>query len=265
MQHTEHAAPFDARPIAPADPAGRQAATLRRIAQMVLLLVATVIVSSAWLRHSADPRRCTPAPACAAAGDGVQAARLLHRASAGLVLVAVAVLVLGTAQPRRRGAGTARALLGVTLALAALGLVAAGSRAPAVVLGNLGGGFTLLALAARWPPAPGQRGAPLGWPAWATLALLAAVAATGAWPRPTAALATLHQALALAAVLAVAALAARAWRTRRPASVALLLLAALVSALGFGSLGAPDAVSFAAVLAHNLGAALLLAVVSRLA
>ena len=264
MQPIEHAAPLEARPTAPADPADRQAATLRRIAQMVLLLVATVIVSSAWLRHSADARRCAPAPACAAAGDGVQAA-LLHRASAGLVLVAVAVLVLGTAQPRRRGAGTARALLGVTLALAALGLVAAGSRAPAVVLGNLGGGFTLLALAARWPPAPGQRGAPLGWPAWATLALLAAVAATGAWPRPTTALATLHQALALAAVLAVAALAARAWRTRRPAAVALLLLAALVSALGFGSLGAPDAVSFAAVLAHNLGAALLLAVVSRLA
>jgi hypothetical protein len=56
-----------------------------------------------------------------------------------------------------------------------------------------------------------------------------------------------------------AALAARAGRTQRSAAVVRQLPPALVSA-GSSDLGAPDALSFAALLAHDLGAAIPLAV-----
>jgi cytochrome c oxidase assembly protein subunit 15 len=125
-------------------------------------LTFVVIVASAFMRHTQAGLGCADWPACygrvaASAADtaaatpiGIHIARLLHRlaASAALVLV-VGILLLGRgARSDSRQRVLAFLALLVALALAALGLATPGARLPAIPLGNLGGGLSMLALLA---------------------------------------------------------------------------------------------------------------------
>lgn len=285
---------------------------LHRLAWISLLSLVLVVGLSAFMRHVATGLGCQPWPTCHAQYSGmsggasslaVSVARLLHRVVAtGTLLLAITMLVIGLrAGPRgRREAVLAALLLVLALGLAVLGVFTAGSRLPAVALGNLLGGFMMLAVAARLvgpPAAPG-----LGAAAAGVAVLLVAQSAGGAlvsasqaglvcndlracaelaraagWPWPAlnpwlaaglppvdgALVQGLHRLAAIVVTLAVAALGWRALRAgRRPEGWALLLLLALQAVLGLvvGSIGLP----LWAVLLHNLASALLLALVVRL-
>jgi len=84
---------------------------------------------------------------------------------------------------RRGRTALALSLLAIALFLAGLGWFTAGSRLPAVALGNLLGGFAMLVLswrlAAREVPVPAQRRACAGWAAAALAVLVLQVALGG--------------------------------------------------------------------------------------
>jgi len=119
--------------------------------------------------------------------------RALHRAAASLTLVVVIALVavaLGP-RPRNREAGVlALALLGLALGLAVLGIFTTGSHGAAVLLGNMLGGFSMLALAWRMTRAPipldaavarsVDRRASIAALLWASQAALGVVSGSGA-------------------------------------------------------------------------------------
>lgn len=156
----------------PNDPAANANATraVRRLSRMAWLcaaLVLAITLLSAWLRLAKSGLGCADWPGCygelwrATAGTvpaaveaskTVLAVRLAHRVLAVAALVLI-VIMLATAWPPRRHGGRAAfeaaALLGVTLALALLGALGAQSLLPAVALGNLLGGFAMLALSLR--------------------------------------------------------------------------------------------------------------------
>ena len=158
-----------------------------------LLLLVAVTCLSAYLRHSAGGLGCEPWPACfgqgerAAAGrvviDGqaLTAARMAHRITATLALLVLIALVFTSAVKRpllRREGTLSSALLTLALLLALLGIFTPGSRLPAVAIGNLLGGFLMVAVAARLVGPSTQRGlAPF---AIAVAALLLVQALTGA-------------------------------------------------------------------------------------
>jgi heme a synthase len=140
---------------------------LRRIALVCALLVLAIAGVSAFLRLSKVGLGCEPWPQCYgqelrtlqrggvvddAAVQAVAVARLAHRilASTALLLVIMLALTALTTKPVRPSQATlALALLAVALFLAGLGWFTAGSRVPAVALGNLLGGFAMLALSWR--------------------------------------------------------------------------------------------------------------------
>jgi cytochrome c oxidase assembly protein subunit 15 len=129
------------------------------LAWAALALTFAVVIASAFLRHSQAGLSCEPWPGCYARAEasdeppsmGVRAARVIHRISATAVTAAILglVLVAWTQRPvwLREGL-VATGALAVAGALAVLGVVTAGSKAPAIVLGNLLGGHALLALVA---------------------------------------------------------------------------------------------------------------------
>lgn len=170
----------------------RRLRLLRRMARLCAALMLATITLSAFMRLTQAGLGCADWPACyarqdagAAAGHGVAAARLAHRvvASATLVLVIVMVMTtLATKPALKRPGALASALLLLALALALLGIVTPGARLPAVAMGNLLGGFVMLALCARLAAsaAPGGPAAGLGPWAIAGLALLGAQLAGGA-------------------------------------------------------------------------------------
>jgi cytochrome c oxidase assembly protein subunit 15 len=141
----------------------RATQTRQRFARLGLaafVLTFIVVVASAFMRHTQAGLGCADWPACyAQIADGAQGpattvgihvARLLHRLAASAALFAIiALLWLARGVP---GFGRERALTGATLfvalGLAALGLLTPGAMLPAVPLGNLGGGFLMLALLA---------------------------------------------------------------------------------------------------------------------
>jgi cytochrome c oxidase assembly protein subunit 15 len=219
------------------------------------------------------------------------------------VLLAVMITLAGT--PRRWAEGRlALALLALALALAVLGVYTPGSRVPAVAIGNLLGGFVMLALAARLALIAGRgptRAPPLGAAAWLAAAVLSVqivlgaqvsashagvacsgwgqcleLARAGAWDlaaldpwqaaepgAPRGAFAQwLHRVGSVAAAAAVASAALAAWRReRRSLAATAIALTALLALFGWtqGAFGLPLAV----VLLHNLGAAVLLALLVR--
>lgn len=147
-----------------------------------VLMLATIVLS-AFMRLTQAGLGCEPWPGCyaqsardaaqglAAAtspGHGVAAARLAHRVVATLVLILAITMVLSTwlSKPTlpREGRLTA-GVLALALGLAALGIVTPGARLPAVALGNLLGGFLMLALC--WRLATLRDGAPSGLRIWA--------------------------------------------------------------------------------------------------
>lgn len=289
---------------------------LRRLALGCTLLMLATIGLSAFMRLSQAGIGCADWPACYGArlgempsGDaGVLAARLAHRvvAAAALLLVVVMLMISVAQRPRlRREARLALALLLLALALALLGIVTPGARVPAVAMGNLLGGFAMLALSWRLASPATRPG--LGRWAWAGLLLVVLQVALGAlvsasysvlscsglvdcsqaahatgwdwrvldpWrvpgvgaplplPRVGAPAPWAHRVLALAVLALLSWLALQAWRRgRRAEGLALGALVVLQSLLGplLVAAGFPMAL----VLAHNLTAALLLAVLARL-
>jgi cytochrome c oxidase assembly protein subunit 15 len=160
----------------------------RRTAYAAATAVFVVIVASAFMRHTQAGLGCDDWPACYgrgvvasapagapdatghvgadAAGNpgsaatpstGVRVARLAHRVAATgvLALVIGLLLVAWTQRPlwKREGALATAALL-VAGVLAVLGVATPGAMLPAVTLGNLLGGYLMLALlAATWASA----------------------------------------------------------------------------------------------------------------
>lgn len=278
---------------------------LRCAAWITVALLVAVTLSSAFMRHRSGGLGCTPWPACfgqpvvEAAAD-VTVARVVHRVAASAVLVLVVVLALAswTAQPpRQREALVATALVVLACGLAVLGAFTPGSRLPAVAIGNLLGGFVMLALAWRWLDTRRALGgaavavalllvlqiAAGGWVSSAYAATgctswsdcLAQSSASGwdrapldpwreAWPRGDGAILQLvHRVGAAIAAVAVLALAALAWRRdRRGAALALVAMVALQAVLG-ASIAGPAA-PLALVMLHNATAAALLALTVRL-
>lgn len=247
---------------------------LRATARVCLLAMLVVVAASAFLRHHG-----ASAALQAAWAAELAFARLLHRVAATGVLLG-AVVMVWWAWPLRRLAPAstgpfvpAAALLGVALLLSAVGLAGGASRAAPVVLLNLLGGLTMLALCARLARDPARPG--LGRAAWlmAGLVLLqagaGALAATQASADCAAFLGCVPATWAhrLAGVLLAFSLAMfglwAAWRQGRRVGgvvallgVALLLLGALAAALGSA---APPWL----VVLHNAAGALALALLVR--
>ena len=154
-------------PAAPSAGTRRRRALLRRLALICAILVLAITSLSAFIRLSKAGLSCTDGPGCygqslrelqqglpAAAGENAAtaAARLAHRvvASSALLLVIVMVFVcLGSRPLLWREGGVALALLALALFLAVLGRWSANARVPAVAMGNLLGGFAMLALCWR--------------------------------------------------------------------------------------------------------------------
>lgn len=139
---------------------------MQALAWSIVALMLLVVLISACLRLTQPHPPCESWPECrGAVVDVVPAhaedvkstrqerdlARLVHRAAASTTLLLVIALVgLSLRRPRdRRMVNPALALLAFALGLAALGIVTAGSRSLLVLLGNLLGGYAMLALAWR--------------------------------------------------------------------------------------------------------------------
>ena len=162
--------------------AERRFTVLRRLAFLCAAMVLAVTSLSAFLRLSKVGLGCVDWPACygqnlrnlqqgvavpAEEQTATAAARLAHRvaASTALLLVITMVMVCFGSQPLLMREGMlALMLLGLALFLAVLGFWSSAPRVPAVAMGNLLGGFAMLALcvrlvfAGRPPSHLGQRG-----------------------------------------------------------------------------------------------------------
>lgn len=249
------------------------------LAVAAVLLMALVVVASAWLRLMAPRPPCIDWPGCrdpmraavvsSVAGDAPVAAlavpvRALHRLAASLLLpVVIALAVLALRQRARRLAAQAAAMGAIALALAALGVATPGSRSPWILAGNLLGGLCLLALA--WHVLRGlHASSALGrnaaraslvcaalWAAQATIGGL-----SGAPPEllPPHFAPQLHLALALLAVPSAVAVGSVAWRGGRRSEGAAIVAVAVAQTL-LGASAAASAAPPALVLLHNALAA----------
>jgi heme a synthase len=175
-------------PTTPAADPRRRQTVLRRMALACAVLVLAITSLSAFIRLSKAGLSCADWPRCygqslrelqqglpATAGEGAAtaAARLAHRvvASTALLLVITMVAVcLAARPPLWREGRVALALLALALFLAVLGRWSANARVPAVAIGNLLGGFAMLALCWRLA----QRGdGPASWlRAWAGIGVV---------------------------------------------------------------------------------------------
>lgn len=286
----------------------RRMASLRKVAFACAALVLAITTLSAFIRLSAGGLGCEPWPQCyahvaqetqpgsaAPATAAVAGARVAHRITAVAALLLVIYMVMNTwskAPVLRREGSMVLGLLFLALFLAILGRWTAGSRAPAVVLGNLLAGFAMFALACRLAHEVGRsqvRPVAPGLDAWVWLAivlLLLQVALGGlvnaghaglSCPQlvhcgfdpadpthpPGAAVNALHRAVAVAVLMVLLPLGIAAWRRGRRAGAVLVLLLGVQLALGLllVILGLP----LWTALAHNVLAALMLAVLATLA
>ena len=186
-----------------ATPVARRRQRLQRMAWVCAAMVLLITCLSAFLRLSKAGLDCEPWPQCYAqaqqatvadtpttpAQGATASARMAHRvvASASLLLVLAMLATAFAPRPALWPEGRlALCILGLALFLAVLGRWTAQSRLPAVTLGNLLGGFAMLALSVRLAlvaaaPSAARPGAvPLAPWAWlAGLVLLAQVALGG--------------------------------------------------------------------------------------
>jgi hypothetical protein len=249
------------------------APALRALAVLALTAMFVVVTASAFLRHLG----ATEALQTAWAGS-LMTARLVHRVAATLVLLGAVLMVLLARRERHAGRAAvlaaAVALLGVALLLSAVGVVAGASRALPVVLVNLLGGFTMLALCARLALSAATAG--VGRSAWVLLALAVAQAAGGAAAGAYApagcvglsdcgVLALLHRISGAALACALLAFGLWAsWRTRRRAGTWLCACATLLLLVGSLNAGLGGAAAPLLVVVHNALAAAALALLARL-
>ena len=149
------------------DSTDRRLMLLRRLAGACAALVLAVTSLSAFMRLSHAGLGCADWPQCygqslrqlqqgipvsADEQTVIAVVRFVHRvlATIALLLVVTMVLVCLGSRPLMRSEGAAAlVLLGLALFLAVLGRWSSGARLPAVALGNLLGGFAMLALCTR--------------------------------------------------------------------------------------------------------------------
>jgi heme a synthase len=313
---------------AAADLHGNAAVAPRRLFAWMALAAAAltfvVIVASAWMRHAQAGLSCADWPACyarvaevspdAPPGTGVRVARITHRVAATGVgaLILVMLLIAWTQRPVWRAErAAASGAAAIVTGLAVLGTFTAGAKLPAVVLGNLLGGYALLttlcaahAVAAPATPVPRRARrwalvalacvfvqAGLGGLIGAQFATLACPDATscgawtwrqfvigGAWdalrapvvvdgvvvaPAGAAALHVLHRLWSIALAVAVLGVVQSTRQTRPGLTVGLLAL--LGAALSAGVAAAALQPTLAGVVFHNACAALLAALLVRVA
>lgn len=173
---------------------------LRRMAWLCAALVIAITSLSAYIRLTKAGLGCADWPQCygqslreaqgfapAKTGESAAtaAARLAHRvvAMAALLLVIMMAMTCLSMRPLPHREGRlALALLACVVFLAVLGLWTSGARVPAVAIGNLLGGFVMLALCGRMARsagfAPVRRRALGAW-AWVGVALLLTQVASG--------------------------------------------------------------------------------------
>lgn len=130
------------------------------LAYTTLVLTFVVIAASAFMRHTQAGLGCADWPSCYARvvaeapptspTTGVYIARALHRlaASSALLLMIGMLLLARSAQNYGRERTLALAALVIALGLAALGIVTPDAVFPAIPLGNLIGGYSLIAVLA---------------------------------------------------------------------------------------------------------------------
>jgi heme a synthase len=149
----------------------RRITSLRKMALLCAALVLAITSLSAFMRLSKAGLGCDPWPQCYAqgargAGPGVQpaadalvtAARITHRVVAIIALMLIIAMLMTTLArvPMLKQEGAiVLALLVLALFLAVLGRWTTDARVPAVVLGNLMGGFAMFALSVRLVRATG--------------------------------------------------------------------------------------------------------------
>lgn len=214
----------------------------RRLASAAAVAVFFVIVASAWLRHSPE-----------ASADAIAVARMFHRVVATLALVLVVAVAYVSRRDPDRGVRTiAYVAVGIVVALAVLGVARATS--PLVVLGNLGGGFALLAtlvvLAARLrgrPPVQRSR----------LVARIALATAASAVAAPVVAGPIAVHFAAGTLVLPLAAAAVEFANDDRAVAAAIAASTLASVAAGIAAVAMPG--SLAVTLAHNATSALLVA------
>jgi cytochrome c oxidase assembly protein subunit 15 len=186
------------------NPHDQRARSLRRVAWLCAALVLAITSLSAFIRLSRAGLDCEPWPQCygealRSAQQGVPhsaeppvavtAARFAHRFVAVAALVAIVFLLKAAYFTRpvlRRESRLALALLVLAIFLALLGRWSADARVPAVTLGNLLAGFSMLAIGVRLARSTRVAGlfAPrtpawlASW-AWAALAMVALTVALG--------------------------------------------------------------------------------------
>lgn len=184
-------------------PSSRRRHGVRALALLAALIMLGVIAASAYIRLAQTGVGCADWPQCqgellrqmqslatSTEPPGVAQARRLHRLLAPAVLLLALVMLALALLRRPRLPGAARGSLALVLLavlLAVLGIAAGRSGLPAVVLGNLLGGFLMLAVAWRLV---GTAGAGPGmasdaalrlrtWARWGMLLLLAQIALGG--------------------------------------------------------------------------------------
>ena len=137
---------------------------INRLASLGVLLVLVIVTVSATIRLSGAGLGCAAWPDCyGRIGSGLQqtgspsdraappmnGARLTHRittTAAGVLILALAFICMSQRPVPRRETAIALTLLGLAVGLAVLGRWTPDARLPAVALGNLLGGLTMLAL-----------------------------------------------------------------------------------------------------------------------
>lgn len=184
---------------ASAQAAARRVAFVRRMALACALLVLAITCLSAYIRLAKAGLSCADWPACygqslrelqagapplSGEGAATAAARLAHRivASTALLLVLAMLAACLSARPVPwREAGGAAALVVLALLLALLGRWSSDARVPAVAIGNLVGGFAMLALSVQLALRPAA-GLPPRWrrAAWLATGLVFVQVALGA-------------------------------------------------------------------------------------
>ena len=136
--------------------------TVRRMALACVVLILCVISLSAFMRLSNAGLGCSDWPGCYGAQLrtataalpstselGIALARMLHRLSAVIVLVLALTMVAASVMSRprlRREGALAIGLVLLALGLAVLGRFTPGARLPIIAIGNVLGGFSMLAL-----------------------------------------------------------------------------------------------------------------------
>lgn len=155
----------------PENPATRRLVLLKRMATLCAVLILAITSISAFIRLSNVGLGCAEWPRCygqnlrlaqqgkaaqlgnsAAENVATVGARMVHRvvAVAALLLIVVMAMACFTARPVMWRAGwMTLLLLALALFLAVLGRWSSGARLPAISMGNLLGGFAMLALCWR--------------------------------------------------------------------------------------------------------------------